>query len=364
MAIGDRFPSESSTQVDPVSGAMVRQITAHPSIHHHPFCYVPAFDDAMQRLCFVSHRGGMPQIFVEQRGSGELMQVTDRDDLVEWSLHPSADGRYVYYTGATAGYRVELATLEEQQVIDLRGTTKAAGMVAAGMGTTSLSHDGIWWAVPVRRGERAQLLVVNTVSGAAHVACENDNIGHPQFHPNDANLIRYGGPYDRRLWITARDGNGHRLVYQRDVAKKEWIVHESWHPHARQILTANWPHGVMAVDIDSGATRWVTRFNAWHPMVAPSGRWMVTDTKHPDIGIQLFEIADHPTVPRLLCLSQASSRGEHWNGNHCPYDDGPVDVYAPQHTHPHPSFSPDGSRVIFTSDRSGYPQIYEVQCPT
>jgi oligogalacturonide lyase len=38
-----------------------------------------------------------------------------------------------------------------------------------------------------------------------------------------------------------------------------------------------------------------------------------------------------------------------------------VQVYAPQHTHPHPRFSPDGRWVIFTSDRSGHAQLYECE---
>jgi len=54
--------------------------------------------------------------------------------------------------------------------------------------------------------------------------------------------------------------------------------------------------------------------------------------------------------------------------DHCPYDDddykqGKWKVYAPQHTHPHPSFSPDGRRVVFTSDATGHSQIYEVAAP-
>lgn len=47
-------------------------------------------------------------------------------------------------------------------------------------------------------------------------------------------------------------------------------------------------------------------------------------------------------------------------GDHCPYDDGPVEVFAPQHAHPHSAFSPDRSRVVFTSDTSGIAQFYEV----
>ena len=33
-------------------------------------------------------------------------------------------------------------------------------------------------------------------------------------------------------------------------------------------------------------------------------------------------------------------------------------VYGPQWTHPHPSFSPDETKVVFASDKSGNPQVY------
>lgn len=360
MAKGDVVPSESVETCDPETGIQIRQVTSHDSIHHHPFYYVPAYDNAMRWLFFVSHRRGSPQLFAERRETGQLIQLTDRDDINEWSLHPSHDGSQLYFTTRTGGWRMAMDSLVEEQVVDFAGAEKSSGMVGAGMGTTTLSHDDRWWAIPVRHGNVSQLLVINTDSGDAHVACENESIGHPQFHPGDSNLLRYGGPYDRRIWVTDRDGGNHRLVYQRDLSKKEWIVHECWRPHSREILTTNWPHGVMAINIDSGSWRWITRFNAWHPMVDPTGSRMITDTKHPDIGLQLFDIADKPTEPELICLPGASSAGEHWNTDHCPYDDGPVEVYAPQHTHPHPAFSPDGRTVAYTSDRTGNAQVYEV----
>lgn len=85
---------------------------------------------------------------------------------------------------------------------------------------------------------------------------------------------------------------------------------------------------------------------------------MVADTNFPDIGIQTFDPLDGVGKPQTLCYANASSIGEHWNGAF-PYADGPMKVYARQHTHPHPSFSPDGRYVVFTPDRSGYAQIYE-----
>ena len=203
-------------------------------------------------------------------------------------------------------------------------------------------------------------MIVDTGSGKAEVILERDTIGHPEFHPEDSTLLRYAGPYDERLWVINRDGSGDRLVYERDVKRKEWIVHETWRPGTRELVVTNWPHGVIGVDIDTGARRTVCSFNAWHAGINRQGTLMCADTNLPDIGLQLFDPLDGKGVPRTLCLSEATNVGAHWDTDHCPYDDGPVDVYAPQHTHPHPCFSPDGEKVVFTSDRTGHSQVYVV----
>jgi len=73
MAKGTLYPAESREFCDEQTGARMRQVTDHPSIHHHPFFYIPAYDDAMERLIFVSHRTGRPEIFAELRDSGKLL---------------------------------------------------------------------------------------------------------------------------------------------------------------------------------------------------------------------------------------------------------------------------------------------------
>ena len=88
------WPAESRSFRDE-NGAVVRQVTTHPSIHHHPFFFVEAFDDQMRHLVFISHRTGTPQIFVEVQESGELFQITDVEGLAEWSIIASRDGRWV-----------------------------------------------------------------------------------------------------------------------------------------------------------------------------------------------------------------------------------------------------------------------------
>src|SRR5687767_8089490 len=161
MATGSRYPSESTTHRDERTGALIRQVTNHPSIHHHPFFFIPAYDDAMRRLVFISHRTGHPQIFAEECATGDLVQVTDRPDLHEWSVHPSHDGRAIFFTAGTSGWRLDLDTLEEHRLVDFGGgQMRGAGMVGADMGTTALSRDDRWWAISHKLGGGMQLVVV------------------------------------------------------------------------------------------------------------------------------------------------------------------------------------------------------------
>jgi oligogalacturonide lyase len=231
------------------------------------------------------------------------------------------------------------------------------GMVGAAMGTTALSHCDRYWAVKFNVGKEAHLAIVDTQTGHAQVILRRDTIAHMQFCPDDNTLLFYAGPLTDRVWVIQRDGSGNRRLYQR--APGEWITHETWIPGSRELAFADWPKGVRAIHADSGQERRVASFNAWHPVCSRDGRWMVADTNFPDIGIQLFDPHDGVGAPTTLCYPEASSMGEHWAGPF-PYEHGPIRVNAPQHTHPHPSFSPDGRFILYTSDRTGHAQLYEL----
>jgi oligogalacturonide lyase len=177
---GQRYLAESRELADAASGRRVRQITSHPSIHHHPFFFVPAYDQAMSKLVFVSYRTGKPQIFFEDRAGGELVQATHRPDLADWSIIPSGDGRYVYFTAGTGGFRINLDTFEEEQLADFGAVEmREKGMVGAAMGTTALSKSGRWWAVPVKSGPVTRFMLIDTAQKTSRVFLERDIIGHP-----------------------------------------------------------------------------------------------------------------------------------------------------------------------------------------
>lgn len=361
MTKGKIYPSESQIFTDAKTGASIRQITHHPSIHHQPFFLVPAYDDAMRWLVFTSERTGKPQIFVEERASGNLIQLTDRDDLADFSIYPSHDGRYVYFTAGTGGWRVNIETLAEECLIDLgQATLREKGMVAAAMGTTALSACDRWWAIRFSDGDEACIAVVDTETQQWNVILRRDSVAHMQFCPDDANLLFYAGPLTDRVWVINRDGSRNRRLYER--AEGEWITHEAWIPGTRELGFVDWPKGIRCINVDTAHERRVTRFNAWHAICNQAGTLMVADTNFPDIGLQLFNPLDGVGQPTPLCYPEASSVGEHWNGPF-PYANGPIQVYAPQHTHPHPSISPDNRYVVYTSDKTGYAQIYEVEIP-
>ena len=361
MARGDTWPSEARVCRDAATGARIRQVTDHNSIHHHPFFFVPAYDDGMARLVFVSHRTGRPEIFAEDRDSGRLVQLTERESLAEYSIYPSHDGQWVYYTAGTGAYRVCAETQREERLLDFGDVKlRESGMVADAMGTTALSFDDRYWAVRFSTGGQANLCVIDTRSGAHEIILRRDTIAHLMFCPDDSDRLFYAGPLKDRVWVIKRDGSENRRLYQRKPG--EWITHETWLPGTRELAFVDWNKGIRAIHVDTGVERRVTSFNAWHAVCNPAGTMMVADTNFPDIGLQLFDPRDGVGEPRTLCLPQASSQGAHWNGPF-PYEDGPIQVNAPQHTHPHPSFSPDSRFVVYTSDRSGMAQVYEVEIP-
>lgn len=359
MTAGDCSAAEDLWSRDAQTGVPIRQITSHESIHHHPFFFVPAYDRQMHRLFFISWRTGSPQVFYEDRSSGQLVQLTDRRDLAEWSLIASPDGRFVYYTAGAGAFCTNIDTFEETQLADFgMAEMREKGMVGAAMGTTALSANGRWWAVPVKSGAIFRFVLIDTLNKTSSVILERDTIGHPQFCPDDDDLILYAGPLTDRIWVTNRSGVGNRRLYERENPM-QWVTHEVWVPGTRSVSFVDWPHGTRLIDSNGGQARWITRFPAWHAAPDDSGKYFVCDSNFPDRGLHIFALNRQESQAHFVCASNATSEGSHW-AEPFPYNKGPVSVQARQHTHPHPRFSPDGSMVVFTSDKSGFAQIYEV----
>jgi oligogalacturonide lyase len=206
------------------------------------------------------------------------------------------------------------------------------------------------------------VIAVNTDGSGHRVVREPPRaVGHVQVCPVDPDLILYSSDVNQRMWLVRVDGSGERPLYLHD--KREWITHESFLGQSDEVIFAHWPFALKAIRVGEREVRVVADFNAWHASSSPDGSWIVCDTTCPDIGLQLIDPATGEHRP--LCYPQSSNGGTQW-AETVPADDDQVeaDTYGPQWSHPHPSFSPDGRQVVYTSDRTGISQVYVVDVPT
>ena len=172
------------------------------------------FYNDQDKLFFISHRSNLPQIMFADMDSLHLFQISDLENLNEWSINPSLDGKYIYYTAAFSGWRVEVDTGKEEKIIDFQADQMMEKwMVAAAMGTTCLSNSGKWWGVTCKVAEKSRFIIINTENGESTTILEGESISHMQFCPDDDEQIFYAGPFTDRVWTNRRDGSGNQRVY-------------------------------------------------------------------------------------------------------------------------------------------------------
>jgi hypothetical protein len=176
-----------------------------------------------------------------------------------------------------------------------------------------------------------------------------------------------------------RDGGRVDCLY--DHGNDEFVVHETFLGSTGDLVFTVWPKALKRMDWQTRRITTIAEFNAWHISPNRTGTKVLCDTNHPDLGLQLVDVATGER--RAICLSKSSSQGSQWlrsryalaedweaaksaaeKGKALSWMEMATDsVYGPQWTHPHPSFSPDETMVAFASDRSGHTQVYVAEIP-
>lgn len=198
---------------------------------------------------------------------------------------------------------------------------------------------------------------------------------HPQFHPRIPDLIEYSSDPAPRMRMIRADGSDDRLLW--DHGNDQFLVHETYLGDGDDLIVVRWPHALQRFSLKTGGMSEIARFNAWHISPTRDGRYVACDTNHPDIGIQIVEVASGRR--KELCRPESSNGGDQWRHDYyfepdkAPNrgDDQSLSwlerktdtIYGPQWTHPHPSWGRDDDKVVFTSDRTGSPQVYVAEIP-
>ncbi len=366
MAKGTVSRSETEIERDSRTGALVRRMTSHPSINHPTYFLTSSFTADQSALIFTSYRTGSAQLFEAAYPDGPIRQLTAGDAIHPFSpiLAPSGE---IVFVRSGAVWALDRASLEERLVADCGGQ----------VGECSLTADGEWFTAACRNDDGWGVAVGRLDGSERAVHPFPRTIIHPQFHPLDPEWIEFAGDPAPRMHRIRRDGSGLECLYEHD--NDEFIVHETFLGDTGDLVFTVWPFALKRMDWRTREITTIAEFNAWHITPDRAGRRILCDTVHPDIGLQLVDVATG--VRSTICFPQASSRGSQWKtsryavaadweaaraaaekGKSLSWMEMASDtVYGPQWTHPHPSFSPDETLAAFASDRTGHTQVYVVE---
>ena len=365
-------PSELREFQDSQTGSHIYQLTNDTSINHNLYFLVSSFTPDQEHLIFTSYRSGKPNFFKLEFPNGEIVQLTDADDIHGYSGVISKNGTELFYTQADAIKAIHLDTFEERVLAEFPGGS---------LGECSVSADERYIVTAMKRDDKSHITVTATDGSGGEViyTSPDQTIIHPQFHPKHPDLIAYSGDPAPRMWTIKRDGRENRSLYQHD--NNEFLVHETFLGALDELIVTHWPYALRRMSLETLQMQTIADFNAWHIASNRDGTKVLCDTVHPDIGLRLVDVETGKHTP--ICYPKSSSSGSQWKTSRyalaedwaaaqqagdreksLSWMEMKVDtVYGPQWTHPHPSFSPDETAVVYTSDVSGHSQVYVAVIP-
>ena len=364
---GETFASEWTEFRDQATGVRVHRMTAHPSINHATYFLQSSFSPDGQALLFVSYRdggrAGLHEIWPFP--DGPIRQLTEGEGLHPFSPAYHPDGGSIFFVRGGDIWRLERRSLAESCIVHFEGTQ---------LGECSVGGGGEWLTAAIKQGSQSGIVTGKADGTDWRTIPFPRTVIHPQFHPLDPEWIEFAGDPAPRIHRVRRDGTGLECMY--DHSNGEFVVHETFLGNTGDLVYTVWPRALWRMDWRTRERSPIAEFNAWHITPNRAGTLVLCDTNHPDEGIFLIDTATG--FRKRVCLSLATNQGSQWKtsryalgedfaaarsaaktGGTLSWMEVATDtVYGPQWTHPHPSFSNDETKVVFTSDRTGHPQVY------
>lgn len=383
MTVGRTYSPEWRDYLDPLTGRRVRQLTNSSAEDYHLYFYNPSVTSDGKYLIFISERTGVSNLFRLNLQSGVIVQLTDaRPVRAEyWPFTEAIKGvgaclpalgnygQEVFYFEGTDLFAIEIESLKQRLVLSVCPDRRPSMLQANASGETLVFAT---WdeALFMERSQRAYsgekfpderffqettstITRIDAVSGASEeVFCkEKFWINHVHVNPQNRDLILFCHEYSElpdRMWLLDVVNRQCEPIPEQGI--DEWYQHEFWSPDGRRVCF----HGGLSRDNTQGFCGWclpdgtdyikayhATSGRAYaHYNLHTDGQTMVTDGEARPGCISKVHLRDGCQEFEILCRHDSYTFG----------DD--------QRCHPHPSFTPDGQQVIFTSNRTGSSNIY------
>ncbi|ALB63920.1 Oligogalacturonate lyase [Cronobacter condimenti 1330] len=383
MAKGMRVKLQYEVSIDPDTGAEITRLTPPEVTCHRNYFYQKCFFNDGSHLLFAGEFDGHWNYYLLNLAQAEAVQLTEGAGDNTFGGFLSPDDNYLYYVKNDRVLReVNLTTLAERDVYRVPedwvgyGTwvansdcTKLVGIEIAKSDYVPLSDWKIFHDF-FHKGPHCRLLRVDLQTGASETIHEEKIwLGHPIYRPFDDNTVAFchEGPHDlvdARMWMVNEDGSNVRKV--KEHADGESCTHEFWVPDGSALIYVSYLKGQQGRTIyrylpDSGVNEEVMPMPACsHLMSNFDGTLLVGDGSGTPVDVKDtsgYTIENDP----YLYVFDVAQKAYYRVARH----DTSWDTFAGsrQVTHPHPSFTPDGNAILFSTDKDGKPAVYIAKLP-
>ena len=348
-------------QLDERTGREVWQITSGPAASEAVYFEAQGFTADERYLVFRSQRTGRSELHRCDLRTGEIDALSDGAALTGHSICMHPDGRRAFYLTAHEMHAVDVAGGGHEIVADVRGQLPGRLVPYP----ISFSADGRRAALAVVEAQaepRTTLALLDVGTGRMRPVLEwPEGFSHPMICPADADLVSFV-PHGNACWQMDRPDEQRTRTWLADARTGEArpfitpvryrvVTHESWSPDGRRMFffDKTYPHwcpvSICSAGLDGGD--WEAHFTSYrhylgHGCCSPDGRHFLSDCQRKgDSPLLRIDLA--AGTHEVLCWPDATQDGGHAA---C--------------AHVHPSFSPTGRYVCYTSDKTGTPQVHVV----
>ncbi|MDD4849305.1 MAG: oligogalacturonate lyase family protein [Gemmiger sp.] len=386
MSIGTILHNHATTYLDPYTGHEVTRLTEPDHTCHHMYFYNRMTTADGKKLLYCAELNGERQLYLMDLDTGDALQLTEGPSLEDYGGLITADDKAVIYQQGNALWKVDVATLARTCLY-----RAADGWNCGNWGTSEDNHFLVlaetrrdtlpdltgkkgWEFFPIVCAAKplCHIVYLDTLTGKSHVVVvDHCWFGHAQLRPHDPDTILFchEGPYDMidaRLWLVQSDGSNYRCARQQpsDLI----ITHEFWMPdghqfaYVRRETTGAQEEAICLMNPATLKEETLMPCQPYaHFICDPQMQYFAGDCQGSDTPIHLQgQQGDSQAVRNnFIYLVDIATRKEIplcWHGTSWTAAHG-----SPQDAHPHPCFTGDGKRLLFTSDKDGKPAIYQVK---
>ncbi|TDX17768.1 oligogalacturonide lyase [Buttiauxella sp. BIGb0552] len=384
MAKGMRVKLVYEVSQDPDTGVEVTRLTPPEVTCHRNYFYQKCFTQDGSKLLFAGEFDGDWNYYLLDIAAAEAVQLTEGTGDNTFGGFLSPDDKSLYYVkNERTLLEVNLETLVEREVYRVPADWVGYGTWVANSDCTKLvgieiSKDD--W-VPLNdwkifhdffhKGPNCRLLRVDLQTGESAVIHQEKNwLGHPIYRPFDDNTVAFchEGPHDlvdARMWMVNEDGSNVRKV--KEHAEGESCTHEFWVPNGSSLMYVSYLKGqqgrtIYSYNPDNGENTEVMQMPACsHLMSNFDGSLLVGDGSGTPVDVKDtsgYTIDNDPYLYAFDVAKKAYFRVARHDTSWATF------ANSRQVTHPHPSFTPDDSAILFSSDKDGKPALYIAKMPT